>query len=510
MHNSTKRKVFSFLGIFFVLALIITLVSQIDKVRQIFSRASNNTTVPLTGTYFYLEDIEGQEVKPILSEIRSLGMDTIITSSIKDKDVPEGSRGQTCNGGYRFVRSGEENFKKILDTAQEMGIQVYVGLIHSEGLCADWYDNPTLAREDATETENILSWINQNFPNHPAIAGWSIPNEAFLGYETNQSFLDGFNNYYKKQVGAIRKQSSLPIITAPSLLNYDISAGGPSTPTTVAKRAKDFIQKTGVDILVFQDSVGAGAVPLSSYLQPNSLKDFFEAIAKKIGGDHLWADIEVFTWSSGGFDTGGGYRPTTLTRIQSQVNDTNSASKKVIWIQQRFLGITDAWRLQTSNESERLFDTYRAAYQGIGKQLTPQNYTWLTKPDSKYQDTGNKLFDQLPGDPKLRSFNRWVGVNGITEILFSFPEKKSIWWVSFHVLYNKELSIGFPNTYALFCSPDDTSWSLLGLWSLPVAKINSEYVFSNPSKLNASCKSLKARFDNSWWTFISEVEITGP
>lgn len=509
MPKITRRKLFSLVGILLTLSLVAVLVTQIDKVRQLFSRA-NISGVPLNGTYFYIEDIESGEIKPILSEIKSLGMDTIITSSLKHKNIPMGSEGQACHGDYRFVRSSEANYKKILDEADNLGLKVYVGLIHSEGLCKLWPINPLLADEDAQETESIVQWVLSNFPDHPAIAGWSISNEAALGYEARDFLLEGYGNYYKKQVTAIRKYSRLPIITAPSLLNFELSPGGPSSPNTVAERAKTMLQVSGLDVLVFQDSVGGGAVPLSSWSQKYSVKDYYNALAKSLGSEHLWADLEVFTWSSDGYSGGGGYRPASISRISNQINETSVATKRVIWIQQRFLGTTDAWRLQVGNEPERLFDAYRAMFQNIGGVIKPQNYTWITTPDNKYPDSGNELFNGLIGDPKFRAFDDWVGIQGSAEVVFSFKKETPLWWVSFHILHKQEFAVGFPDKLSLSCSSDQTNWDLLGSWSLPVNKLDSEYVFSNPQKLNVSCKHLKARLDNSVWTFTSEVEIIGP
>jgi len=505
-----KRKLLSLFGIIFILTLVIALVSQIDKVKQIFSGASGGSEMPLTGTYLYVESIKDGGITPIMDEIKSLGMDTIITTAIKNKDIPKGSTGDKCSGPYKFVYSGEKNLEEILDAAASRNIKVYVGLIRSQGICAGWYANDILANEDAQETEAVVQWVNSTFPDHSAIAGWSIFNEPFLGYETNKSFLKGFDNYYQKQVVAIRKYSKLPIVTAPSLLNFDTSAGRPSTPIAIAERAENFLENTGVNILIFQDSVGAGAVPLSSWSQPYSLKDFFNAITQKVGSDHLWADVELFTWPSSDTDNGGGYRPTSITRLINQIKDTTSAGKRVVWIQQKFLSTSDTRQLLPGREPERLFDAYRATYQNIGTRIVPQNYTWGKTPDQKYGDNGNKLFDNQIGDPKLRTFKNWAGVNGSTEILFSFTRETPIWWVAFHFLQNSEFSIGFPDTYSLFCSQNKTDWNTLGSWNLPVSKKDSEYVFANQNKLNASCKYLKAKFDNPVWTFISEAEIIGP
>jgi len=512
MLPKTRKKVFSIFGVIFVLGLVVTLVTQIDKVRQLFSRANQNSQAPLNGTYLYLETLNENNIPLIMSELESLKMDTVITTAIVGKAVPKGSTGEACRGGYYYVSKLDkevEKVRKFLDSAQSHNIKIYFGLIGSMRNCSDWYKNDILVDQDAEQTIKTLRWIKTNFPDHPAIAGWSIFNEAWLGYEADTDDLESFNNYYKKQVVAIRTESDLPIVTAPTLSTFD-SNGNTVTPDIIAKKADYLLERTGVDILIFQDGLGAVSTPLKPWSQPYTLKDYLDTIAKKIGSNRLWADIELFTYPTGKSDNGGGNTSASISRISTQINETQAASKRVVWIQQSFMSTTNNDLLKDPNGAQRLLDTYRAVYRNEGGKITPQQYTWVTQPNSKYPDTGNKLFDELPGDPKLRAFAQWVGINGPAEIVFTFSKKMPIWWVSFHVLHNQALSIAFPNSLSLFCSQDQTRWESLGTWNLPVNKLDSEYVFSNSSKLTTSCQYLKARLENPVWTFVSEVEIVGP
>jgi hypothetical protein len=455
---------------------------------------------PIDGTFMHAQGIEVSQLDLYFDELRELDMNIVIISQTREKvkEVP-----QNCGANnYRWL-TDPDKLQQILDKASARGISVYVGLTNSMGACDGFYLNPSKDQTIA-DYSIAVSIINGQFGAHPAFAGWYIPDEPALAYWTDPSVT---YSYYAGLVNAIKPYSTKQILVAP----YLAGVGG-RQPSVIGSRAKAFQQNTGIDIQVWQDSVGADGINPGmawTWDRPYDLGDYYFAIASNIGSANFWSDNELFNCCTSGGFIGGAYKSSSLFRLNQQLWTSGLyVNKRIVWLQQ--LHASD--ELFTENvryEAHRLKAAYKALYHLGGSRLVPASYRWLTAPSPSYADSGNQLFDTATGDPRSFSDPAWVGILGNARVEVDLGGIKNFDWVAVHVLNQNLPSIGFPDKLTLRCSNDGVNWTYLNPdgWTLPVSKDDSEYVFSNNTPLNAACRYLRVRLDNNVWTFISEVEV---
>lgn len=431
----------------------------------------------LNGAFLYTPDVATNRVAAQLDEFKSLGMDIVITSAARDM-------APGC-GAFSWSSEFPSKLGTILTEAQSRGMKVYVG-VDSSGSCA-FYNHTSAVVSDLTSV--ALPALHQ-YTSYPAFAGWYIPDEPGL-YWMQTSYY----NYYTQVTSALRQSANKPVIVSPYLGDTYLS------PTEMASRSLNFKNTTGVDILAYQDSTGAAGVSLWSGRY--TVRDYFTAIAAAIGKQAMWSDNEVFNCCS--LTQGGGYRSAAITRIADQIEQSSAVDKKVAWLPQNHMGAVSAGRFP---EAPRLLAAYKAFYGISGSYLIPQSYQWTTQPVTQHPDGSNSLlFNKKTGDPKNYNNSEWVGFNGVAEAKIDLGSTKQVQWVAAHLLNYDAAGVKFPDSLNLSCSSDNTNWTVVGTWNLPVQKQDSEYVLSNPQPLNISCRYLKVRLNNTGTTLISELEL---
>jgi len=308
-------------------------------------------------------------------------------------------------------------------------------------------------------------------------------------------------------VSAIRSVKNLPIVVAPYLAGTRTNY---VTPSPLATTALNFKTQTGIDIQAWQDSVGADAPNLYNRQYNGSplptVKDYFAALNGVLGVAGLWSDVEAFDWSPT-FGAGGGYKPASITRFTNQLLASSSyVSIRTTWIQQLHFGTVD---LNRYVESLRL----KAAYQGTimySKRIFPSSYSWNTPPSSNYPDTGNKMFDQVTGDPTTYLDTAWVGVAGSATVTVTLASPVNVAWVAVHTLCATAPGISLPSALTLRTRTTLTgTWSSKGSWSLPYSQADSEYVIGNTAALTTATgvRQIEITLSNTAWNFMSEIEI---
>lgn len=444
---------------------------------------------PFQGTFIHIPNTSEAEIIPVIEEIASLEMDTIIISQTKLKS------GNCSEPLYLWYPDIYTKLTKILDKAADKNISVYIGLIQPESICPDYFGTDAILF-DSIATQEALSQLHNLYSSHPALKGWYIPLEPSLGYyhSLNDPIFENIYSYYQSLTNRIRSISPLPIIVSPIL-------GGAhnKTPTEIAERARIFQERTGVTIQTWQDNAGQ-AYPIDigwdnlSY----TLKNYFDAISNAIGGENFWSTTELFTCCS--LDI---YRAAPLMRIRKQSEMAQQASKHITWIQPTLMGKADD---QHRLEAERLLAGYRALFLNKGEYMISPTYTWTTPPSLQYPDVNNELFNEKVADPRNFSNDEWVGV--INEAIFKIDlgSPKNIDYVGTHLLQNSEQGIIFPDLLELSCSLDNQNW-MISNHPFPITKTDGEYVFSNSVELNQNCQYIQARLTGPQWIFLSEAEI---
>lgn len=448
--------------------------------------ALSDQKYPLDGTFMYPWKINDME--EFFDKLEAIGMDTVIIGYIKKQ------YGGCGSDDYRWISGLPGELTDVFDAADAYGFNVYIGTINC-GSCG-WPDevvdpNAALTIE---ETRITAAYIHNEYGDRTSFKGWYLtPEPGPCGPE--------YIPYIAGLVAAIRESSPKPILMAPYFGN--VYEKGYS-PQFVAQRAATFMDATGVDIFVWQDTVGAGAIDIGWNNHEWTLEDYYEALSNAIGRDALWSDNELFNWCRDPDYPGGMYNPTSVVRLYNQLKMTKyeHVKKRIVFCYDAYMDIY--WN---HPEGLRLLAAYKAFYGIEGDYITPRDYTWTTLPADNYPDNGNEMFNKMTGDPKWYLDEDWTGILGDAEVIVDLGKTKQVDWVATHVLNNNTRAIGFPDQLKIYSSDDGQNWNYHGTWNREIDKYDSTFVFSNTEPLDMDCRYVKVRLENPVWTFISEIEI---
>ncbi|MEM2615756.1 MAG: hypothetical protein QXO44_03310, partial [Thermoplasmatales archaeon] len=223
-----------------------------------------DTTFVTYDMYELFSDLDGW-----FDELERLKIQAVIIDAMMGID-------EICH--IRWKKGMPSNLKIFLDKAQSRGIRVYIGLVwikHSDfytsykSLCVRYWTDILL---------DWIKWVDQ----HPAHAGWYIPNEPAIPCWDldNEEVI----THYKSLVRIIKRYSSKPVLVSPHFCPDEKYLD----PRENAMRAKKFLMSTGIDILIWQDGVGCFTI-----VTPEIAAKNFREIERHIGRNRLWVLIEL-------------------------------------------------------------------------------------------------------------------------------------------------------------------------------------------------------------------------
>lgn len=183
--------------------------------------------------------------------------------------------------------------RTLLDQGERTGITVYLGIPGFGGY--EWTQSPAdeIDRQIA-RAKAAIDAIYEQYGEHPAFGGWYLDNEIDEK-DLIPTRYDVTERYYRELTQYAHSLTpDLPVIVAPSF-------EGGTSPNWYASKWKTLLERTGIDILAVQDSVGAKrSVP--------ELNPHMYAALRKVTdelGVMLWADVEIFdidTWEPAAID----------------------------------------------------------------------------------------------------------------------------------------------------------------------------------------------------------------
>jgi hypothetical protein len=455
-------------------------------------------SVRLDTAYVYTPAIPTSNVVAVLTELKSIGFTDVILSEVREKS------GGCSSNTYAWTTGNPSNIGLWLYEANQLGMGVYIGLVFSSGTCGVYHSEPNTSQDAADTANTVLTVVNNYGSAHPALRGWSIVDEAALAYHTDPTILGTIHDYYREQVDAIRLHSALPIITAPYLGGaYTAWDGSVQTPAQVATKAAAFRDATGVDVQVWQDSLGSEMVAFGWSRQPYKVADYYGALMPVLGPSGFWPDVELFTYGNPQF-TGPGYTAAPIARVAYSITSAGNTDHKATFLQQYHMGRV----VDHVARSDRLMAAYKAWYRiAIGEYAAPESYTWQTQPSVTYPDSGGQLTDLITGDPLSHTDPSWVGISGDARFTLDLGRKRSVRWVGCHVLNMTAQSVRFPDSIQVETSPQDGHWMAHGPYPLGFTRSDGEYVISNDVPLTVDARYIRVTLANSGMTFISEVEV---
>ena len=453
---------------------------------------------PVDGTFVVPAELNSGSLDAFFSELDSLGMRVLILNAVRHK------QGDCSSGTFVWGTGLPGLLTEILNRADARGMQVYVGLVHTQLVCTGpFYAEPN-ASQAVSDTQWTLSQIAPSLSGHPSLSGWYIPDEPHLSDWADPSLTF---DYYRRLVSAIRSVSNLPVLVAPEL-----TGSQNKTPQEIANRAVAFRTATGVDIFVWQDSVGAEGISLGWYGTGFDTGAYFRAISNAVGIAHLWSDNELFTCCTNlppyPPNWGGAYRPGPVARIarQLELSPPGVVSRRVVWLEQHHASTTAPTH---HPEAARLLAAFKARYGLGGVLIQPTGYHWDTPPDPSYPDSGSEMFDGVTGAPTDHWDPHWTGLRNGATITIDLGGSYLLDWVGLDLLDEEASGIRFPTAMDISCSNGGGPWQTVHSEPFPawITRGDSTYVFGNLTPLGVVCDRLRIHLTNSWWTFLGEIEL---
>lgn len=218
-----------------------------------------------------------------------------------------------------FPLAAEDPIKAVLEAAQRRGVKVFLGA----GFFGDW-TNPWESFTDRTVRERTRLFIkemSERYGHYESFYGFYWPNELGIDGYFPQQFIN-----HVKECNAWAKEY-LP--RAKTLI-----APYGTNKVKADDRYVAQLKELGVDIIAYQDEVGVMKT------DPDQLYGIF----KKLKEAHdktdvaLWADMEIFTFSSGSAYSGA-LLPADINRIRLQLKELAPFVEEIICYQ--YIGLMD-------------------------------------------------------------------------------------------------------------------------------------------------------------------------
>lgn len=216
-------------------------------------------------------------------ELVDLRIDTIIINNYITVKDEFRHKGITSWNIFRKHCEMPQLLHTILQLADKYNIKVYIGTVAGMFIADLFYEEPIsslIYESTIIAVQEILYYYN----NYSSFVGWYIADEPAIGcWDINNTSITQhykrINNYIKLVDPKKRQTTVSPYICGASVRK---------TPRIVGENAAIFMKETGIDILIWQDGVGAFT------LDPTEASLYLREIENSVGKERLWVLIELF------------------------------------------------------------------------------------------------------------------------------------------------------------------------------------------------------------------------
>jgi formylglycine-generating enzyme required for sulfatase activity len=284
----------------------------------------------------------------VLDKMKELRMDTLIVQMLA----------QEYNDGtvHSFIGAAgvPDATETILNYADANGFKVYLGLY-----LPNWNHDMT-GSNFLFETQTRMAVVAQQAwdrylagGRHPSFAGWYLPYESWTGaYQPVE--VERLRRFFQ----AVDAACGLVSGEKPLAISPFISSYRPS-PCEVENLYRQLLDRTGIDILLLQDSVGAQQWDRDIRQRT---APYFQALQKacKATGVQFWANLESFQISNGVFGPG------TATRLQQQFDAAAPHVEKFITFDfvhyMNPVAFLSWWDQARRDQMRQFYSDYKAAF----------------------------------------------------------------------------------------------------------------------------------------------------
>nr|MDO8085859.1 DUF4434 domain-containing protein [Candidatus Sigynarchaeum springense] len=348
-------------GVIFLLVIAATEypVAYYVNFQHDFLRTARKVPPCITGTFIQYTSLVAWNYTmwdAELAELAALGLDTIILQWTHDaatnKTLYQSSKyafdSASVGAGMTVANASYPNHDQpdmlnvFFDLVEKHGLRVHVGL------SADWtfwwqMDNATWLAAEVAEARFLAGEILGRYKHLPSLAGIYIPYEDIFGSDAGAPEGKHYGEFLARIAGAV-KEAELAAFGGHRLQVSVAPACAPAWYGQVRSYMDALLAAAGLDVLIVQDSVGAGRCDPVRDLPP-----VYAAIADSCAaaGVEFWTDLEIFD-----IDT---WLPCTMNRLATQLDvECRYADKIVVFDIPHYLSE------QYSTPALALHDAYEA------------------------------------------------------------------------------------------------------------------------------------------------------
>lgn len=492
---TTARGVVAVLVVFAILAGSIVLFNSWDSTHRSRGRATL-----LTGSFIiakdYVNDRTGYD--ELLNEMKGMEMNKVILHSI----------GEVHDDGT-YERTVPDNVLGwMLSDAANLSMDVYVGLFASNQ--SDYWNNPM--RDVLIEQDNLVVLDIENlYGGRANLKGYYVEQEVFVGVH----HLNILDDIFTPIISDLHKNTSRPIMVS----GYMDPAEYGNTPDDIGNWIHDFIfggadnSGCGVDIFLLQDGVGSFDNNVL-WNHGYNIYNYFVSAKNGASPNALWADVELFQWNyiKDFSSDNNWYNPASAIRVNAQIYDINQAGidEKITWINQHHM--TEVGKNYHQVEARHMYRGFMCLYYW-GNYYGNPTYYLVQKPSPQYNDSGDKLFDDVVGEVW---YDEWVGWNRSQgdeiSIIVDLGSEKPVTDVTAIVRSEENAAIYYPTSMKVEISDDNVTYELLDTFTNPYVDTENyskaDFWISEDDVHYA--RYVKITFTlGGWWFFLTELEIYG-
>lgn len=220
----------------------------------------------------------------VVSEMKSLGMDTIIIQYMS------------------FLAKFPESMSiasMILKYAKENKMKVFLGLYQDQDVNVGSPESIKgreleRSKEKSLEIADKLKTAFECYED--TFHGWHIPLESWMS-DYDKTTTDNLNKYYRELTAGLKSILPKKVLISPFINGEnpgDNTNFKRADPEKAGKKYTEILRDTGIDFLALQDGVGHDYISVSHPDLPEYFAEMCDAC--KENNVELWANVESFDW----------------------------------------------------------------------------------------------------------------------------------------------------------------------------------------------------------------------
>lgn len=177
------------------------------------------------------------------------------------------------------VEGGTDAIENILKVANELGMDVFLGL----GLNPEYWSGKFDAKQESSMNQKIMTELKSLYGNFDSLAGWYLPEELDDRNFNTPSAKNTVKTYLKNMMMYARFYTGKPVMVSPY---FGMNPNG----AAYAEWWDEILSEVKIDIVAMQDGVGTRRTTVE---ESTAVFEALQPVMEKHGVE-FWANVEVF------------------------------------------------------------------------------------------------------------------------------------------------------------------------------------------------------------------------